>query len=81
MSLGAKEVPDVTWEYWSIVEMMDSTPGLYGMDSMRSKCHVRLCKHYGLEKEETRIVTDHMDKCKDGLDLHWALLKLKGVNS
>jgi hypothetical protein len=73
----AKEVPQVTWQYWGIYEFMTANPGLYGMDDQRSKCHDNLCKHYKITKEKSLIVTGNMHQYSDAVDLHDALIEVK----
>jgi len=76
-------VPEVTTEYWRLVmvTMSDAPPGLYGLDNMRSGLHEQLAAHYDLTPEQTRDVTDNMDKLRkhDGgcsIALHEALQDL-----
>lgn len=73
---NAMELPEVTWEYWGIIETMQSHPGLYTLDDMRSKCHDRLCKEYGINKKDSRKVTDHLDKYQTAVDMHDAFIEL-----
>ena len=73
----AKEVPQVTWQYWGIHEFMATNPGIYGMDAQRSKCHDNLCKKYGITKEESWAITGNMHKYSDAIDLHDALMKIR----
>ena len=76
LTQNAKEVPNVAWEYWGIYEFMRDNPGMYGMDSKRRECHVRLARHYKLMKGCTKAVTDHMDKLEDAVQLHEELKDL-----
>lgn len=77
MSLtGVKEVPEIAWEYWGLVSFMLKCPGLYTCDSMRTDCHDRLCEHYGLSKEQSRTITDRLDKFRDAAEMHFALKEL-----
>jgi hypothetical protein len=83
LDLGAKKVPSVAWEYWGWNEaiLFESVlPYLYGLDSCRSECHKRLCKHYGISQEVSRRVIDHLDRYKDIIAMHHALMKLKTNN-
>lgn len=73
---NAKEVPNITWEYWAIVELMLDDPSLYHMDTKRSECHKRLCNYYGLSKENSRQITDHLNNIPDAVMLHHELKKL-----
>lgn len=59
-------VPEVTRRYWILVmvDMASAPPGLYGLDNMRSDLHAELAAHYGLTHEQTKEVTDHMDKLR-----------------
>lgn len=34
---------------------------MYGMDKMRSELHDEICELFGLEKEETKSVTNHLE--------------------
>lgn len=74
---SAKDVPDVTWEYWGIIDSMRNHPGLYILDELRGKCHVRLCKWYGLSRDVTKTITDNMDKYDNACQLHDALMDVK----
>ena len=74
---NCRQVLDVAWEYWGIYEFMDEHPGLYGMDKKRVNCHERLCLHYKLEREDTLIVTDHLNQFKNAVQMHEALVKIK----
>ena len=76
LTLNAKEVPNVAWEYWGIYEFMRDNPGMYGMDSKRRECHIRLARHYKFMVECTKEVTDHMNKLEDAVQLHEALKAL-----
>jgi len=42
--------------------MADIPAGLYGRDQTRAELHAALCEHYGLTREQTQDVTDHMDR-------------------
>jgi len=74
--MSAKDVPKVVWEYWGWTHS-GLPAGLYGMDARRSECHDRLCKLYGLTKEQTKEVTDNLDKYEDAEFLHLALKQIK----
>ncbi len=74
---SANEVPDVAWEYWGWIDTMRQHPGMYGLDGKRAECHDRLRKHYKLDKEKTRTVTDHLDKYENAAQMHDAFLLLK----
>lgn len=73
---NAKDVPQVAWEYWGTVEFMLDNPGMYIMDDRRSDCHDRLCKHYKLSKDATKVVTDNLDKYDNAVQMHDALLAI-----
>lgn len=73
---NAMEVPEVTWRYWGIYETMKNNPGLYIMDRIRAECHDELCKRYGLSKEQTKAITDNMDKLEHAVELHDKLLEI-----
>ncbi len=72
ITLGASKIPSVVFEYWSLTHH-DLPPGLYGMDKRRADCHEELCKEYGITKEQSRKITDHLNKCADAYDLHLTL--------
>ena len=56
-------VPRVTREYWILVMVtMTDNPGMYGLENQRCALHRELCEHYGLTHEQTREVTDHLDR-------------------
>jgi hypothetical protein len=42
--------------------MADIPAGMYGRDQTRAELHAALCEHYGLTREQTQDVTDHMDR-------------------
>ena len=74
-------IPEVTTEYWRLVmvEMPSVPAGLYGMDNMRAELHAKLAAHYDLTHDQTKEVTDNMDRLRDGgcsWALHEALQKL-----
>ncbi len=76
-------IPKVTRDYFVhvMITMAEMPPGLYGMDEMRSELHAELSERYDLTQEQTRDVTDHMDKLRkhDGggsIALHEALQDL-----
>jgi hypothetical protein len=71
---GASKVPDVAWRYWGCVEFMKSYPGLYGADEQRTKAHERLCEHYKITKEQSKKITDNLDKYPDAVAMHFALI-------
>ena len=57
--------------------MADVPAGLYGRDQRRAEMHAALCEHYGLTHEQTKEVTDHMDRIEYGSEgLHTALQDL-----
>ena len=72
-----KNIPKIVWQYWGLIEFMLKHPGLYGMDDRRIKAHNELCKEFGLSKEETKVVTDNLDKYDNAVDLYYALMELK----
>lgn len=72
------QIPGVTQEYWEIISFMEKHPGMYGSDQRRADCHVELCEHYGLSKEKTQAVTDHLDECEDAEEMHMKLEALAG---
>jgi hypothetical protein len=76
-------VPEITVDYWRFVmhTLAEVPAGMYGMDQRRAEMHAALCQHYGLTHEQTKEVTDHMDKLRlhDGgcsTALHEALQNL-----
>ena len=74
-------IPSVAFEYWGWTHPpIGILPGMYGMDSKRSECHDRLCAEYGINKEITRKVTDHLDKYDHAVSMHDALLGLQDKN-
>lgn len=73
-------VPEVTRDYWILVmvTMVQVPAGMYGMDQRRAEAHKAMCEHYGLTHEQTKTVTDHIDKIECGANgLHLALCDLK----
>lgn len=72
---GASEVPKVTWEYWGWIEFMRGNPGMYGLDNKRSECHDRLCEYYKINKQISKSITDNLNKYRDAVDLHYALIR------
>ena len=84
LSLEAENVPEVAWEYWGWIETMSDegiSGSLYGLDSRRSECHERLCGQYRISRELSRTVTDHLDRYRDAVDMHYALMRLKTDSS
>lgn len=73
----AKDVPDVAWIYWSLVDTMRTMPGMYGLDARRSELHAKLCETYGLTREQTLCVTDHMDRYETAVEMDLALRNIK----
>ena len=73
----AGDVPDIAWTYWSLVDAMRKNPGMYGLDAHRTELHERLCEIYGLTREVTLAVTDHMDRFETAVDFDIAMRKLK----
>jgi hypothetical protein len=43
------------------------------MEERRTDCHERLCHHYRISKEDSREVTDHLDKYENAVQVHEAL--------
>jgi len=74
---GASEVPKIAWEYWGWISFMAKHPGLYGLDEKRAECHDRLCKHYGISKDESKTITDNLNKYEDAATMHFALVNCK----
>ncbi len=61
-------IADILYRYVGIIEFMKTNPGMYGMDEQREKAHVELCEHYRISKENSKKVTDNLDRYKaDGL--------------
>ena len=75
-----QEMPDIAFAYWSHVDLMSQYPGMYGLDSQRAKYHVLLCKAYGLTKEQTKIVTDNLNRYETAVDMHIDLMLIKRGN-
>jgi len=73
----AEDVPDVAWTYWSLVDTMRSSPGMYGLDERRAKLHADLCRVYGLTREQTLSVTDNLDRYETAVDMDIALRQVK----
>ena len=70
--------PDIALEYWGWTHPPEGIAmGMYGLDERRCESHDELCKWYGLDKETTKRVTDHLDKYETAWDMHEALLQLK----
>jgi hypothetical protein len=74
---GASNVPKITWEYWGWIETMQNNPGMYVLENRRTDCHNRLCEYYKISKEQSRTITDNLNKYRDAVDLHFALVKLQ----
>ena len=73
----AADVPDIAWLYWSLVDTMRSSPGMYWLDEHRTSLHERLCIAYDLTREQTKVVTDHLDKYATAVEMDLALRKIK----
>ncbi len=60
-------IPEITSRYWILVmvDMPDASgPCFYGLDNLRAEMHAKLAAHYGLTHEQTKEVTDHMDRLR-----------------
>ena len=55
------DIPDIMFQYWSITHM-NIPMGMYGLDDRRAEYHEELCKYYGVNKEESKVITDNIDK-------------------
>jgi len=73
----AADVPDIAWTYWSLVDTMRSVPGMYGLDEHRAELHDKLCFAYDLSREQTKAVTDYLDKYETAVEMDLALRKIK----
>jgi hypothetical protein len=74
------KIPDIALEYWGWTHPpVGIVPGMYGIDQHRSASHDELCIEYGLDKEITKQVTDHLDKYETVADMHSALEKLMAI--
>ena len=70
--------PNVACEYWGWAHPPDGiVMGMYGLDNNRANCRERLCFWYGISKEHSKLVTDHLDKYDDCWHMHDALRKLQ----
>ena len=76
-------VPKETTTYWRtiMVDWKDMPPGMYGIDKMRADLHAELSECYDLTHEQTKEVTDHMDRFEGAgnggsMALHQALQEL-----
>lgn len=85
----AKDVASDYWEYiqsWMLfldknagVPGFNTTAvGIYGYESRRTEYHDRVCEALGISKENTKEITDNIDRygCFD--DFYEALVRLKG---
>lgn len=71
------DIPDVALEYWGWTHPPEGiVMGMYGLNERRANCHERLCFWYGLSKENSKQITDHLDKYEMVWDMHIALEKL-----
>lgn len=59
--IPSSDIPDIMFQYWSITHS-NLPMGMYGLDDKRAEYHDKLCNHYGIDKEVSKIVTDNMDK-------------------
>jgi len=79
---NAGEVPGIAWAYWSMVRLTSvESWGMYGMEERRTNLHDDLCKHYGMDRETTKQVTDHLDRYECAVDMHDALVAMKVNNN
>ena len=77
-------VPNETRDYYrfAMVTLAEVPAGMYGMDHRRAELHAAMCAVYGLTPEETRTVTDNMDRIEYGAaGLHAALCNLCSHNT
>ena len=70
---NAKHVPNFLWGYIGLVEFMLASPGLYSTDSKRTAYHDEICKHYRITREQSRAVTDNLDRYENVVRIHEAL--------
>lgn len=73
------KIPDVADEYWAIVQTMEEHPFMYGLDKMRSEVHERLCLHYKITEEQSRTITDNLNKVKNATQMHNKLKEISNV--
>ncbi len=77
MNKDVESIPRELWEYRNLIEFMKSNPGMYSLDNRREKLHLLLCEIYGLTHQETKEVTDNLNKFEDNPWLiHQALCDL-----
>jgi Cu/Ag efflux pump CusA len=75
--MAVDELELMCHEYIWLLKDIESFPkGLYGLDQLRTKLHDRICKLSGKTKEETKKITDNMDKHTTGTELYLAILEL-----
>jgi len=67
--IPSADIPDITLQYWSITHT-DIPLGMYGLDQRRAEYHEEMCKYYGITKEQSKSITDNMDKIEWVYDLH-----------
>jgi len=79
------DIPDCLLEYCGIIDFMEKYPGLYSTDARRAELHNKICEHYDLTKEKTKIITDNLYKVCEYFggktlradSIHVALIMLK----
>jgi hypothetical protein len=74
---SALDVPNCVWSYMTVVQMMMESPGLYGMDDQRAKLHEEIIAFYGVTREQSRQITDHMENIEHGAELHHEFVMLR----
>lgn len=77
VKVGVEDIPEVTYEYYGLVEFMIENLGMYSMDNKRTDCHILLCQHYRISPGMSRGVTDNLNKYKDVASFHLALVNLE----
>ena len=72
-------VPETTRNYYRfvVVTLAEVPAGMYGIEQRRAELHTEMCAVYGLTPEETKPVTDNIDKIEYGAEgLHAKLCEL-----
>jgi uncharacterized protein (DUF342 family) len=78
-TLDPEQVPDIALMYWGLVRLSKISVGLYGMDERRVEYHNELCQWYNIDKEESKKITDNLDKYEDVQEMDNALRKLPKI--
>jgi hypothetical protein len=72
------EMQVICYTYVNVIKTMEEYPGIYTLENMRSELHQKICRLFKLTQDQTKQITDNLDKIKyDGGELCTKLLELR----